>query len=221
MVLLLSLLDVGNNIVAGTGWTVTKAIQMARWPLDENRFWETGGEQWTAMMDPFGKAGWYDLNDPIIASTKAVAEVASPSLVGKFKVLNAGKIGSVAAESTAVRWGPATGAGPLGSDIAATFRGASYTQTVTTEATTLYRAYGGTAGEIGGFWTRTAPTGSLQFRIDAALAPQWGNTAELISTIRVPSGTIIFEGFAAPQGSLLGGGNQIFIDKVNPSWLIK
>ncbi len=40
----------------------------------------------------------------------------------------------LAAESTAVRWGPATGAGPLGSDIAATFRGASYTQTVTTEA---------------------------------------------------------------------------------------
>jgi len=85
-----------------------------------------------------------------------------------------------------------------------TFRGGSYTEMVTSEATTLYRAHGGTAGELGAYWTRTAPTGPLQSRIDSALLPQWGNTATGVSTIRVPAGTRIFDGFAAPQGNLIG-----------------
>ena len=63
-----------------------------------------------------------------------------------------------AAAKTPVRWGPATGAGPLGEKVAGTFRGGSYTEMVTSEATTLYRAYGGAAGELGPYWTRTAPT---------------------------------------------------------------
>ena len=112
-----------------------------------------------------------------------------------------------------VRWGPATGAGPLGEGVAATFRGGSYTQAVTQEATTLYRAYGGSAGEIGSYWSRTAPTGPLQARIDSALLPQWGNTAEKVSTMTIPKGTTIYEGFAAPQGNLMGGGSQIFIPR--------
>lgn len=119
------------------------------------------------------------------------------------------------------RWGPATGAGPLGEKVAGTFRGGSYTEMVTGEATTLYRAHGGTAGELGSYWSRTAPTGPLQARMDSALLPEWGNTATNISTIRVPSGTKIFDGFAAPQGGLPGGGSQVFIPKVDPSWLVK
>ena len=125
------------------------------------------------------------------------------------------------AANTATRWGPATGAGPLGEGVAATFRGGSYTEMVTQEATTLYRAYGGKAGELGPYWTRTAPTGSLQTRIDSALLPKWGNTAESVSRITVPKGTTIYDGFAAPQGNLMGGGSQVFIPKVNPSWLVK
>ncbi len=85
--------------MAGTGWTVTKAIQMARWPLDENRFWETGGEQWTAMMDPFGKAEWYDLNDPYISAAKTTAEIVSPLGAGKLKLLSTSKIGPIATSS--------------------------------------------------------------------------------------------------------------------------
>lgn len=119
---------------------------------------------------------------------------------------------SNAANST-VRWGPATGAGPLGEAVAGTFRGGSYIQAVTQEATTLYRAYGGSAGEFGSYWSRTAPTGPLQARIDSALLPQWGNTAEKVSTMTVPKGTTIYEGFAAPQGNLMGGGSQIFIPR--------
>jgi hypothetical protein len=53
------------------------------------------------------------------------------------------------------------------------------------------------------------------------LLPQWGNTAESVSTIIVPKGTTIFDGFAAPQGDLMGGGSQVYIPKVDPLWLVK
>jgi filamentous hemagglutinin len=56
--------------------------------------------------------------------------------------------------------------------------------------------------------------------MDSALNPAWGNTAENVSTVIVPKGTTIFEGAAAPEGGLLGGGNQVYIPKVNPNWLV-
>jgi hypothetical protein len=68
------------------------------------------------------------------------------------------------------------------------------------------------------------PTGPLQARLDSALLPEWGNTATQMSVIRVPAGTMIYEGIVAPQSTstlfLLGGGNQVYIPKVNPKWLI-
>jgi hypothetical protein len=126
----------------------------------------------------------------------------------------------LAAESGALRWGPLNGPGPLGGDVAATFRGGSYTELSTSEATTLYRVYGGNAGELGSYWSRTAPAGPLQSTMDSALNPAWGNTAQSVSTIRVPTGTTIYDGFAAPQGGLMGGGSQVYIPKVNPSWVV-
>ena len=113
--------------------------------------------------------------------------------------------------------------GPLDSNVVTTFRGGSYTATTTTETTTLYRVYGGSAGKIGSYWTRTQPSGSLQAQLDSALAPQWGNTAQKIVVIRVPKGTTIYEGAAAPQptgvGQIIGGGNQVYIPQVNPKWI--
>ena len=131
-----------------------------------------------------------------------------------IKCPTASKIGPTA-------WNPLNGPGPLGEKVASTFRGASYTESVTSEATTLYRAYGGKAGELGPYWTRTPPAGPLQSKIDSALLPQWGNTAQNVTRIQVPPGTKIFEGFAAPQGGLVGGGNQVFIPRVDPSWIVK
>ena len=64
----------------------------------------------------------------------------------------------------------------------------------------------------------------LQSQIDLALNPEWGNTAEYVTTVVVPKGTVIYEGSAAPQtiygdsGSLLSGGNQVYISEVNASW---
>lgn len=126
----------------------------------------------------------------------------------------------VAAETTAVRWGRLNGPGPVGEAVANTFRGGSYTERVLSQETTLYRVYGGNAGEVGSYWTRTVPTGPLQSTMDSALNPAWGNTAQNVATMRVPSGMTIYEGLAAPQGGLLGGGSQVYIPRVNPNWLV-
>ena len=85
----------------------------------------------------------------------------------------------------------------------------------------MYRAYGGKAGELGSYWTRTKPSGALQATIDSALDPAWGNTANKVSSITIPKGTTFYEGAVAPQGNLVGGGNQVYIPKetLNPNWL--
>jgi hypothetical protein len=66
----------------------------------------------------------------------------------------------------------------------------------------------------------------MQSQLDLALSPSWGNTATNVTVVTVPKGTVIYEGFAAPQtinggaGFLMGGGNQIYIPEArfNPSW---
>lgn len=123
-----------------------------------------------------------------------------------------------------VRYGPSN-PGPLLDDVASTFRSGSYTGEVLQSETTLYRVYGGESGPIGSYWSRTAPSGPMQAQIDSALNPAWGNTATNVATIRVPAGTTIYDGVAAAQslpggGTLLGGGSQVYIPKVNPDWLV-
>ncbi|WP_156160729.1 filamentous hemagglutinin [Demequina soli] len=123
-----------------------------------------------------------------------------------------------------VRFGPMN-PGPLAGEVASTFRSSSYTMSELSEATTLYRAYGGKAGPLGSYWSRVKPSGPLQAQLDSALNPAWGNSATGVATIRVPSGTTIYEGAAASQpigggGSLLGGGSQVYIPRVDSSWLV-
>lgn len=151
-------------------------------------------------------------------------QVGKQSLIGGAIGGVTGGIAGAASIGGAVRYGP-TNPGPLSEAVANTFRGGSYTATTLAEETTLYRIYGGSAGPMGSYWTRAAPTGPLQAQLDLALIPSWGNTATKVSTIRVPAGSTIYEGFAAPQatgvGELLGGGSQVFVPKVNPGWLVR
>jgi hypothetical protein len=131
-----------------------------------------------------------------------------------------------AGNSTAItHWNAATGPGPLGSDIAKTFSGASYTEKITDDTITLYRVYGGKSPELGSYWTSTPPAGALQSRMDSAILAEWGNSAEKVVQIKVPKGTKIYEGTAAPQSngteSFLGGGAQIYIPNVKPEWIAK
>lgn len=117
-------------------------------------------------------------------------------------------------------------AGALEADVAATYRSSSYTASITGAPTTPYRVYGGKAGQLGPYWTRTKPSGPVQATMDSALNPAWGNSA---TTITVPKGVTICEGVAASQpittgsravvGYLQGGGNQVYIPRVDRKWL--
>ena len=106
--------------------------------------------------------------------------------------------------------------GPLASDIANTFRSATYEGSALSETTTLYRVIGDGGNPNGAFWTRVQPAGPLQSVIDSALDQSWGNSATTTITRTFPAGTQIFEGAAAPQGGLVGGGNQIYIPGLVP-----
>lgn len=113
--------------------------------------------------------------------------------------------------------------GPLPNEIARTFRSGSYQELVTAEPTTLYRVISDNGNPSGGYWTRIRPDGPLQSVIDSALDQNWGNTATRVIQMEVPAGTRLFEGVAAPQRGLVGGGNQIYFDRilnpVDPSWI--
>jgi RHS repeat-associated protein len=132
---------------------------------------------------------------------------------------------SQAAEGGVIRWTPLNGPGPLGKDMAKTFRSATYTEFIAEEPIVLYRVWGGRSKELRAFWTRTKPKGPLQTQIDSAVLPGFGNTFENLTTIRVPAGTRLFEGVAARQAEagieLVGGGNQIVVPMVDPSWIVR
>ncbi|WP_136069222.1 two-partner secretion domain-containing protein [Modicisalibacter radicis] len=134
-----------------------------------------------------------------------------------------GSLGSQATKGRAIaEYGPLH-KGPLPAGIANTFRSGTYREVVTTEATTLYRVMGDKGKTAGGYWTQTKPAGPLQSVIDSALDQNWGNTATRVVEMDVPVGTRIFEGVAAPQRGLVGGGNQVYFDRVinplDPSWI--
>jgi hypothetical protein len=165
----------------------------------------------------------------LYAPSAGLAAIISVAAIG-VAILEPTPFGEVVAAATAlqgavvdapvpVRFGPVT-PGPLPKGIADTFRSGSYAETQLRRTTPLYRVYGGRSGRIGSFWTRTPPSGPLQSRIDLALNPAWGNTANQTVRIDVPAGTTVFEGAAASQGWLLGGGNQVVVPRVDPNWIV-
>ena len=71
--------------------------------------------------------------------------------------------------------------GPLSPQVAETFSGATYTESVLAQDTTFYRVYGGNSEKVGSFLTRVPQNGGLQSQIDLAINPEWGNTAEYVT----------------------------------------
>lgn len=167
---------------------------------DRNRQFRGGG---------FGSSVQGELNDAGgIAATEGAAMLlggAAGKALGKFA-------------SRSRKYGP-TDQGPLSSDVANTFRSGTYTQTTLNSDTILYRVISENGKEAGRYWTRDKPSGPLQSVIDFALDQNWGNSAERVVTARVPSGTTIYEGVAAAQRGLVGGGNQVYIPKFDPGWI--
>jgi hypothetical protein len=112
--------------------------------------------------------------------------------------------------------------GALSAGVASTFKGGQYTTRTLDEDLLLYRRWGGESGELGPYWSRTNYVRAGNARRYSALPP--GNTAEHITTIRVPAGTTIYEGRAAAQAEwgVPGGGSQVVFDegfRVPGSWV--
>jgi hypothetical protein len=59
------------------------------------------------------------------------------------------------------------------------------------------------------------------------MLPEFKNTMKYWGEIEVPANKVMYEGAASEQylkshgveiGNLLGGGNQVFLEQVDPSW---
>lgn len=170
-------------------------------------------------------AGGDAIVDPTTtSSTIATDASATPKTLGTVQVNGSSGINIAPTTEVTTWYGPTSGGSPLPQSVANTFRGGAYAETVTTGPTTLYRAYGGTANQLGGYWTTTPPTGPLQSVIDSALDQTWGNPATNVVEIEVPAGVTLYQGQAATQGGLVGGGNQVLFSKnvkIDPSWIKK
>ena len=127
-----------------------------------------------------------------------------------------------------IKYSPINPCDEISREVTESFSGATFTQRVLTEDTVMYRVSGGNAKEVGSYMSMTPQGGGLQSQLDLALNPAWGNTTENVTKVVVPRGTTIYEGIAAPQniydslgnvvGTLPGGGNQVYIPKVEAGW---
>ena len=161
--------------------------------------------------------------DEANAAVKAVDKVDEAADV--VKVVE--RLDDVVAGGTEVKYSPVN-PGPLSEDVANSFNGATYTERILTEDTIMYRVSGGNAKKVGSYISMTPQGGGLQSQLDLALNPAWGNTTENVTKVVVPKGTTIYEGVAMPQniydslgnvtGTLLGGGNQVYIPRVEARW---
>ena len=195
--------------------------------LGNGRGYQSGRTHGGAGHSRTGENGGFNLGGFVrdVLTGAVTGGLGSAGFYGAGKAVDA-LWGSVAGRrSNGIHYTPVN-SGPLKRNIAETFAGGSYTKIVLKDDAVFYRVYGGDAGKVGRYMTRTPQNGGMQTQIDFALVPDWGNTAEYITKVVVPKGTIIHEGRAALQatnggaGQLLGGGNQIYIPEVNPLWFV-
>jgi hypothetical protein len=97
------------------------------------------------------------------------------------------------------------------------FTDGKVTASVLQHDTVFYRVWGEEAGRVGSYMTRVKPTSRAQAMESLALDPAWNNSRVWISEVHVPAGVPIYEGTAAAEGILKGGGNQVFIPS---DWLV-
>ena len=94
------------------------------------------------------------------------------------------------------------------------FLGGSYACTTPVTKIELYRRFGGAASALGQYWTSEPRGGDESFRYDAAI-PHTFNALSESTSIIVPRGIYLYEGYCAPQKTYMedrhGGGWQVFI----------
>lgn len=102
------------------------------------------------------------------------------------------------------------------------FLGQSYTEKVLLKETTVYRSFdeANNIRKKGRYLAREKPVSPFISKLNLALPHFWeqngkvvlGNRAVNWVEVKIPAGTRIFEGIAAPQKSFPGGGAQILLD---------
>jgi len=161
------------------------------------------GSEWGSYVAPIGGSAGRGL-------AREVAEEASEQL---------GRQGARQAARQAAQQGNASESLPA--PIRNSFRGVSYEEIK--EPLIVYRLYGGKARQLGRWFMLQRPQGRIQATIDYGIRPEWGNTLERLVALRLPRGTRVFVGPAAPQGGLVGGGLQVFVPdeiQIRPEWVL-
>ncbi|HEU4578793.1 MAG TPA: pre-toxin TG domain-containing protein [Polyangiaceae bacterium] len=149
--------------------------------------------------------------------TKQVGERAAKEAAGAgARATYIRGLGKASEEFTAVK------PGPLADKLAETFAGGRYREVVLEADTVLHRA--GTQGEpLGQFFSKEAPQGVIQTRIDKAVLPQWpGGGRSPIDTafeVKIPAGTKVYVGEVSSQGGAFVGGTQQIV--VVQPWTIQ
>ena len=101
---------------------------------------------------------------------------------------------------------------PLPANVRETFGGGTATGRVLSEDTTFYRVAGGEGGRQARYLTRVRPSSPEQAIESLALDEKLiGNTAAHLVEVKLPKGTVIWEGTAARLGTKSGGGSQIWV----------
>lgn len=94
----------------------------------------------------------------------------------------------------------------------------------------LYRGGDINGKALGRWFAQDAPTSVAQVRIDTAVKPQWIDPAtnvltatspvNAVYTVKIPAGTVVYEGVVGNQGGLYMGGANIKQVFVQDPWMI-
>ncbi|EPN58093.1 hypothetical protein A244_10890, partial [Pseudomonas syringae pv. actinidiae ICMP 18807] len=113
---------------------------------------------------------------------------------------------------------------------AANFSGGKYRAIELSEDVILYRGGDINGKALGRWFTLDAPTSVAQVRIDTAVKPQWIDPAtnvltgtspvNAVYTVKIPAGTVVYEGAVGNQGGLYMGGADIKQIFVQDPWMI-
>ena len=105
-------------------------------------------------------------------------------------------------------------------DVSGTFLRSECAEVKLQEPQTFYRYYGGQAKKRGSYLTTDQYQTNVKAIQELALNQNWGNDANKMVSVKVPAGTTVYQGIAAPQtpsSCYPGGGQQTFIqDSRNP-----
>jgi RHS repeat-associated protein len=133
-------------------------------------------------------------------------------------------------------WGWACGGGGKGDkpnslpgpklpkNIASTFKDGAYKNRQLSESEAFYKYHGvdNRTGRKFSWLTNKEYSSESELRSDLAIRRDWGVKTTEVSEFKVPSGTWVSEGIAAPQGAgYPGGGYQAVVTNVPKVWVVK